>query len=118
MDGRETKMIAAIVVVVVGVALALSACEPAVPEELTDAPPEVEQAAMMALSEQTGIATEDMEIVGAEWREWPDACLGLGEPDEVCAQVITPGWQLVVRAEGEEYVVRTDEEGAEVRIES
>ena len=117
MVGREAKIIV-VVVVAIGLALALSGCEPAVPEDPTDAPPEVEQAAMMALSDETGIAMEDMEIVDAEWTEWPDACLGLGEPDEVCAEVITPGWELTILAQGEEYIVRTDDVGAEVRIES
>ncbi len=119
MDWRKVKMIVA-TVVVMGLALALSACEPAPPpepEDPTDAPPEVEDAAMSVLSDETGIAMEDMEVVDAQWTEWPDACLGLGEPDEVCAEVMTPGWELTIEAEGENYVVRTDDLGAEVRVE-
>lgn len=117
MDGRKTKTIVS-AVVVIGLALALSACEPAPPEDPTDAPLEIEEAAMMALSDETGIAMEEMEVVDAQWTEWPDACLGLGEPDEACAEVITPGWELTILAQGEEYIVRTDDVGAEVRIES
>lgn len=116
MDRRRTKMMAAAVIVVV-LALLLSACEPAVPEDPTDAPPEVEQAAMMELSDQTGIAMEDMEVVRAVSREWPDACLGLPEPEEQCAEVLTAGWQVTVAAEGEEYVLRTDDLGTVVRME-
>ena len=33
---------------------------------------------------------EDTEV------EWPNACLGCPEPDEVCAQVITPGRKIVL----------------------
>jgi len=116
MDRERTKMMVAATIVMT-LALLLSACEPAVPEDPMDAPPEVEQAAMMELSDQTGIAMEDMEVVRAVWREWPDACLGLPEPEEQCAEVLTPGWQVTVVAEGEEYVLRTDDLGTVVRME-
>ena len=116
MDGGKMKLIVA-AVVVMGLALALTACEPVPPDDPTDTPPEVEDAAMSGLSDATGIPMEDLEVVDAQWTEWPDACLGLGESDEVCAQVITPGWQVTILAEGEEHVVRTDDFGEEVRIE-
>ncbi len=112
----KTKIIFAVVTVLV-LALVVSACGPAEPEDPTDAPPEVEEAAMMELSNQTGIPIEEMEVVEAQWTEWPDACLGLGEPDQECAQVMTPGWQLTVEAGGETYGVRTDDLGILVRIE-
>ena len=116
MDGRKGPLIVT-AVVVLALALAVSACEPASPEDPTDAPPEVEQAAMMELSNQTGIPMEGMDVVGAQWTEWPDACLGLPEPDEQCAEVITPGWELTIEAEGQVYVVRTDDLGTIIRVE-
>ncbi len=115
MDRRKRKMLVA-AAMVMGLVLVLTACEQLVPQDPTPLP-EVEEAALMAVSDETGIAVEDMEAVDVERSEWPDACLGLGEPDEVCAQVITPGWQVTILAEGEEYVVRTDDFGEEVRIE-
>lgn len=108
-------MIAA-AVAVVALALAASGCEPAPPEDPTDAPTEVEQAAMMELSTQTGIPMDEMEVVEAQWTEWPDACLGLPEMDEQCAAVITPGCELTVEAGGEQHVVRTDDLGTIVRV--
>ncbi len=134
---RVGTRIMVVAVLALALALALSACEPVPeetpvaeeplpeegplpeepePEELADLPDEVEEAAKEALSEETGIAVEDMEVVDAHTADWPDACLGLVEPDEVCAQVITPGWQVLILAEGEEYVLRTDEDGEQVRI--
>ncbi len=98
-------------------ALAMSACQPGVAEPPVDVPEEVEAAAKEALSRQTGISVEEMEIVDAERRDWPDSCLGLGEPDEACLTVITPGWRITIRAEGELYGLRTDADGSVVRIE-
>ncbi len=122
MDGRTTRVIVA-AAVSMALVLALSACEPAVPEEPTvpedptDILYEVEQAATVELSDKTGIPVEDMVVVEATSTEWPDACLGLGEPDEVCAELITPGWELTIHADGEYYVVRTDEFGDTIRVE-
>lgn len=97
--------------------LVLGACRPGATEAPSGLPSDVEEAAREALSIRTGVAAEEMEVVQAEAREWPDACLGLAAEDEVCAQVITAGWQVTVRAAGEEYVVRTDEAGDVVRME-
>lgn len=101
----------------IGLALVISACEPQVPDPPVDVPEEVEVAAKEALNRQASIPVEAMEIVDAERRDWPDSCLGLGEPDEACLTVITPGWRITIRADRELYVLRTDEDGSEVRME-
>ncbi len=98
-------------------ALVMSACEPQLPDPPVEVPEEVEVAAREALSRRTGIPVEAMHIVDAERRDWPDSCLGLGEPDEACLTVITSGWRITIRAEGARYVLRTDEDGREVRME-
>jgi hypothetical protein len=33
--------------------------------------------------------------------DWPDACLGAAGPDEVCAEVITPGYRIILDVGGE-----------------
>ena len=43
--------------------------------------------------------------------------LGLAAPDEICAQVITPGWRVVLMVEGRQYVYRTDASGEVIRQE-
>ena len=49
--------------------------------------------------------------------QWPDACLGLPEAGEACAQVITPGYEVTLRLDDNVSVYRTDE-GANVRLAS
>ncbi len=39
-------------------------------------------------------------LVTVEQVDWPDACLGAAEPDQVCAQVITPGYRIIVERAG------------------
>jgi len=81
-------------------------------------PPYAVVAAEQMLSDELGFPVDDSEYPAYEPQDWPDACLGLAEEDEVCAQVITPGWRVVLAAEGQEYVFRTDANGAIVRRES
>ena len=94
---------------------------PTVAPEPTDAaqmePPEAALAAQAALAASLEVPVEEVEIVAYEPREWPDACLGLAREGEMCAQVITPGWRVVLSVQGEQYVFRTDESGEVVRPE-
>lgn len=79
-------------------------------------PPAAEQARAAAASALSK-SIISVAIVSAEQEEWPDACLGLPEPLEVCAQVITPGHRVVLQAEDQQVTYRTDETGARVRPE-
>ncbi len=95
-------------------------------EEATTAPtetpsseelPEGVKAAQRALSDEEDLPMEETEVVDYERVEWPNACLGLAEEGEVCAQVITPGWRVEISADETTYVLRTDLEGSMVRRE-
>ncbi|MBX2996934.1 MAG: hypothetical protein KF893_00380 [Caldilineaceae bacterium] len=80
-----------------------------------------DEPAVAAVREQAaqdhGVDADAVEIISVETVEWPDACLGLAGPDEMCAQVITPGYRVVVAVDGEEYAYRTDLSGAVIRAE-
>lgn len=102
--------------------LTLSACglgagTPEGPSTAVGLPSGVEPSVKEALSARTGIPVEEIEVVEAEQREWSDACLGLAEEGEACAEVITPGWEIRLRAAGEEYVLRIDETADVIRME-
>jgi len=48
------------------------------------------------------------ELAEVEAVDWPDACLGAPRADEVCAQVITPGYRVIVRQDDELIEYHTD----------
>jgi predicted small lipoprotein YifL len=98
-------------------ALAMTACGPQMGEGPTELPNDVETAIKDTVSGEENVAPEDLEVVDVEQREWSDACLGLAEPGEMCAQVITPGWKVTLRGGGETYVVHANEDGTAIRIE-
>ncbi len=64
-----------------------------------------------------GISEGVVIVMSAYEKEWPDACLGLAGEDELCAQVITSGFEVTVQAEGKQFVYRTNEDGHIIRQE-
>jgi hypothetical protein len=73
------------------------------------------QAARMALGAELSVSAMTIEIVSVTPHEWSDSCLGLGGPAESCAMMITPGYEVTLRAGGQMYVYRTNEDGTAVR---
>lgn len=108
--------------------LLLAACTPsqtdtsraATPENpaLKDAlPPDVALNVQNQISETLGASKQDIQITKVEKMDWPNACLGLPKADEVCAEVVTPGWLLTFNIKGQEYLYRVDETGTVIRQE-
>jgi hypothetical protein len=90
----------------------------AVPSIVADAlPPEVAIEIQNQLSKTLGVATDQIQIETVEQSDWSNSCLGLAEPDEVCAEVITPGWLVVFNIGGTEYRYRVNETGTNIRQE-
>ena len=59
--------------------------------------------ARLDLAGRLGIAPVDISVARAEPAEWRDASLGLPRPGEFYAQVITPGYRIVLDAAGAQY---------------
>jgi hypothetical protein len=54
------------------------------------------------------VLVTEITILSVEAVDWPDASLGCPQPDKGYAQVITPGYRLVLGVKGETYEVHTD----------
>jgi hypothetical protein len=54
------------------------------------------------------IALSDISPVSVEPTQWRDTSLGCPRPGMVYAQVITPGYKIVLKAQGKEYEFHTD----------
>jgi hypothetical protein len=61
------------------------------------------------LAGRLGLAPEAIQLVSVEAVEWSDASLGCPQPGMMYAQVITPGFLVVLEAAGETYEYHTDE---------
>lgn len=107
------------------VALTLVACQPIQPVaseqgEVTTLPEgavdvsslsEVEQQlvaqARADLAQELGVAAEEIQVAGVEAVDWPDASLGCPEEGMMYAQVITPGYRIELRVDGNSYEYHT-----------
>jgi hypothetical protein len=67
--------------------------------------------ARLHLAQRAGIAVDDIETVSITPVTWPDACLGIGEAGLFCAQVMTPGYQIRLKAKDTLYEYRSDLHG-------
>jgi hypothetical protein len=72
--------------------------------------------ARQVLAQQLRAGLADVQFAGIERVEWPDACLGAPHPGEVCAQMITPGYKVMLAAAGQRYEMHTDATGGTVRL--
>ncbi|MCX7706544.1 MAG: hypothetical protein N2204_00860, partial [Anaerolineae bacterium] len=58
-------------------------------------------AAIKTLAERLGVSVADVTVTAWEPVDWPDASLGCPEPGKMYAQVITPGYQVMLQVRGE-----------------
>jgi len=87
------------------------------PEVFNPLPPEQPafESAREALARQLGVDPLAIRLVETAPVDWPDACLGLPAAGESCAQVITPGFRVVVETGRTSYEFRTNRDGSMVR---
>lgn len=74
------------------------------------------EGAREALARRLGIDPLAVQRVDVTPQEWNDACMGVTSAREMCAQVITPGWIVILQAGGRRYEAHADQEGLHVRF--
>ncbi len=55
-------------------------------------------------------------MVSVEAVDWPDGCLGVQTPGVMCTMVITPGYRVILEADGKQYEYHTNASGDVVRL--
>jgi hypothetical protein len=63
------------------------------------------------LAERSGEAVGKIDVLGVETVEWADTSLGCPQPGRMYAQVITPGYRIILKVGGEQYEYHSDKEG-------
>jgi putative hemolysin len=74
-------------------------------------------AAQSLLAKKLNVQVSEISLVSIAAVSWPDSCLGLPGPDEMCAQMVTDGFKVVLAANGQNYSFHTDQTGRNVRQE-
>jgi hypothetical protein len=68
------------------------------------------------LAARLNVAPDAITVVSVEAVDWPDACLGIHTPDIMCAMVITPGYRVILEADGKQYEYHTNAVGDVARL--
>ena len=74
-------------------------------------------AAQTRLARKLNLKASQIKLVSIEPVSWPDSCLGLPGPDEMCAEMITDGYRVVLSVNGQNYTFHTDQTGQNMRQE-
>jgi hypothetical protein len=80
-------------------------------EDILASEPEAEKALTAAkadLMKRLGVAEEAILVKSVEAVQWRDSSLGCPQPGMMYAQVITPGFRIVLTVEGQTYEYHTD----------
>ncbi len=72
---------------------------------------DIADAAVSYLAGRLGVSPDGISLLSLEPVQWPDTSLGCPEPGMMYAQVIVPGYRVVLEVEGARYEVHTDETG-------
>jgi hypothetical protein len=78
--------------------------------------PEQLKPAWEAVAQERSVSPEEVQLQQYTFVEWSDSCLGAAGPEEMCLQVITPGYRAVFSTPQGEVVVHTDSSGQIFRI--
>lgn len=66
-------------------------------------------AAIADLAKQIGVSPDQITLVSMEAQEWSDAALGCPQEGMMYAQVITPGFLMILSVQGQQYEYHTDQ---------
>jgi len=64
--------------------------------------------AVADLAQRLSIGQGEIKVVDVKEVTWPDTSLGSPEPGMFYAQVLTPGYKIILQAKGQEYEYHTD----------
>jgi len=76
------------------------------------------EAARQDLAQRLNMPVKTLRLASAQAKTWQDGCLGLATHEEVCIQVLVPGWRLEFTDGQTTWVYRTNQTGTLLRLES
>jgi len=88
------------------------------PTESKDMLPKQYRPAQAHLAQTLGVPQSEITLKSSEEVMWRDSCLGVSQPNEMCAQVITPGYRVVFSTPKGDIEVHTNKSGSAFRVAS
>ncbi len=91
-------------------------CGPATPVPQTEN--KAVEACKNVVARDAGIDASQVTLFSLEQITWPNSCLGLAAPGEICLAVETPGFRVILTAGQDHYTFHTDLTGENIRRET
>lgn len=60
--------------------------------------------------------SSEITVNSVKKKDWNNSCLGLEQEGEICAQIIIPGYEIAIQANGKERIYRTNADGSIIKI--
>ncbi|MBH8554042.1 hypothetical protein I8751_17045 [Nostocaceae cyanobacterium CENA357] len=79
-------------------------------------PRPVANAVLRDLARRERVSTKELKITDHSRQTWRNGCLELPQPDELCTQVLVPGWRVVVSNNQRTWVYHTNNNGRFLRL--
>lgn len=80
-------------------------------------PAAIVRALRQDVSKRTGIQPQTIQVIESAPKNWPNGCLGLAKPDEMCTQSLVNGWRVTLSNGSRRWVYRTNASGNVFRLE-
>jgi hypothetical protein len=90
------------------------AAAPAAASTAAGGPASPEDIARQTVADALGIAPGGVDLISTAFQEFPDGSLGCPQPGMAYAQVISPGYQILVEAAGRRFDVRVAGTGGRI----
>lgn len=81
-------------------------------------PTQVQSAVLEDAARRTSQTVAALRIIEVQQKTWSDGCLELARPDELCTQVVTRGWRIVVTDGQNTWTYHTNALGSLVKLDN
>ncbi len=76
----------------------------------------IADAAVQFAAAELGVDPAGIQVLSIDAVEWRNSCLGVDKPGEMCLDVITPGYRVLLEVDGEQVAVHTNQAGTVLRL--
>lgn len=76
----------------------------------------ITDAAIKFAAAELGVDAAAIQVVSVEEATWRNSCLGVDRLNEMCMDVITPGFRVVLSVDGQEIAVHTNQDASALRL--
>lgn len=76
----------------------------------------ITEAAVKFAAAELGVDAAAIQVISVEEVTWRNSCLGVDRLNEMCMDVITPGFRVVLSVDGQEIAVHTNQDASALRL--